>query len=175
MAESRICMVSGGTAGIGKGVTASLADAGHRVAFCGRTQDRIDAALSEMHRSGIPADRLLGEAVDIQQATALDGFVEATRERWGAPDVLVCNAGISPKVDGVRQAFEETPDEVWNEVLAVNLTPAFRLAKALAPSMRRAGFGRMVLIGSVACRGVPRLAGAPYVASNSAALTRVDT
>jgi 3-oxoacyl-[acyl-carrier protein] reductase len=76
--------------------------------------------------------------------------------------VLVSNAGIAP-----RQQLEEISVEGWDEVMEVNLRPAFLLAKRLAPGMRERGWGRIVLVSSVAAF-TGGLVGPHYAASKAA-------
>jgi 3-oxoacyl-[acyl-carrier protein] reductase len=76
-----------------------------------------------------------------------------------APDVIVHNAGVAP-----RLAIEETPTAVWQETLLVNLSAPFLLTRALLPAMRREGSGRIVFVGSISSTlGTARQAA--YVAS----------
>jgi 3-oxoacyl-[acyl-carrier protein] reductase len=83
-------------------------------------------------------------------------------------DALVCNAGISPK--GIHGAvpFEDVAASEWQDVLSVNLTGAVWCCQAALKRMKPRGRGRIVLIGSVAGRTIPKIAGAPYVASKAA-------
>ncbi len=81
---------------------------------------------------------------------------------------MVCNAGISPKRDGKRIPLHETTRAQWESTLAVNLDGAFNCARACLPSMMSRRYGRIVLVGSIASRATPKLAGAPYVASKAA-------
>lgn len=64
--------------------------------------------------------------------------------------------------------FNEIQLKEWNEVLAVNLTGAMLCCQAVGPAMMERGFGRIVMIGSVAARTRPKIAGASYVASKAA-------
>ncbi|BCH12334.1 3-ketoacyl-ACP reductase (plasmid) [Mesorhizobium sp. 131-3-5] len=113
-------------------------------------------------------DNILAETVDLRQPDALTDFFAKVRATWSSPSVLVCNAGFSPKPDGQRIAFDAIPLEEWNEVLAVNLTGAMRCCQLAAPGMASNRFGRIILIGSIAGRALPKIAGASYVASKAA-------
>jgi 3-oxoacyl-[acyl-carrier protein] reductase len=75
----------------------------------------------------------------------LDEMVSAAEKELGPIDVLVSNAGIAPP-----QGLEEITVENWDKVMGVNLSPAFLLAKRLTPGRRERGWGRVVLVSSVA-------------------------
>jgi NAD(P)-dependent dehydrogenase (short-subunit alcohol dehydrogenase family) len=77
--------------------------------------------------------------LDVKDRAAIAGL----RERIGAVDVLVNNAGIAGSAP-----FDRTPDELWDDMLAVNVSSAFLLCRALVPDMVKAGWGRVVNIAS---------------------------
>ena len=82
--------------------------------------------------------------------------------------MLVCNAGVSPKgPDGLRVSFADITVEEWHEAINVNLIAAAQCCQCALPSMAREGFGRIILIGSVASRALPFIAGAAYTTSKS--------
>jgi 3-oxoacyl-[acyl-carrier protein] reductase len=88
--------------------------------------------------------------------------------QWQAPSALVCNAGFSPKGPAGRVPLAEIDLAEWNDVLAVNLTGALLCCQSVLPAMVQRQFGRIVLIGSLAGRTMPRIASAGYVAAKSA-------
>jgi 3-oxoacyl-[acyl-carrier protein] reductase len=120
---SRVVLVTGGSKGIGQGIAARLAQAGHRVAAT--------------YRSGeVPTD-VLGVQCDVTDP----GQVESA---LGNVEVLVANAGITRDTLLMRMS-----DEDWDQVIATNLTGAFRVARRAARPMIRGRFGRIVFISSV--------------------------
>ncbi|MFQ6163454.1 3-oxoacyl-ACP reductase FabG [Sinorhizobium meliloti] len=164
---ARVAVVTGGTAGIGLACAEHLLASGHKVAVFSTQSSRVDRAREDLSRR-FGAENVVADAVDLRDADALKAFFERIEGKWSAPDVLVCNAGFSPKHNGQRLAFDAIPLSEWNDVLAINLTGAMLCCQLAAPSMAAKGFGRIVLIGSIAGRAMPRLAGASYVASKAA-------
>ena len=133
----RVAIVTGGTRGIGEAISLALRDMGMTVAanYAGNTEKA--AAFTE--RTGIRSFRW--DVGDFEASQA--GCAEVAAE-LGPVDVLVNNAGITR--DGVIQKM--TIDD-WNEVIRVNLTGCFNMAKACFPGMRERGWGRIVNIGSI--------------------------
>lgn len=167
MTNPPVAIVSGGTGGIGLACTEHLLATGHRVAVFSQHAAYVEAAREGFARK-FGKDAVLAETVDLRQADAVERFFEKVRTTWSSPTVLVCNAGFSPKRDGQSLTFDAISLEEWNDVLAVNLTGAMLCCQLAAPKMAASGFGRIVLIGSIAGRAMPRLAGASYVASKAA-------
>lgn len=163
----RIAVVTGGTSGIGLACAEHLLATGHRVAIFSTQAARVDKAREDLSRK-FGVQNILAERVDLRQPHALAGFFDKVRTTWSSPTVLVCNAGFSPKRDGQRLAFEAIPLEEWNEVFTVNVTGTMLCCQLAAPGMAANRFGRIILIGSIAGRALPRIAGASYVASKAA-------
>ncbi|MDR6901425.1 3-oxoacyl-ACP reductase FabG [Rhizobium miluonense] len=164
---SRIAVVTGGTSGIGLATARKLLAAGHRVAVfshSAKTVTDATAVLSAEFGSG----QVLGRVVDLSDPIAVANFFEELSSTWGDAEILVCNAGISPKGLAGPRRFEDIGLEEWNEVLAVNLTGTMLCCQAVVRGMRQAGFGRIILIGSLAGRTRPRIAGGAYAASKAA-------
>lgn len=164
---ARVAVVTGGTTGIGLSCAEHLLIAGHRVAIFSTQAARVDKARDDLSRK-FGAEKVIADAVDLRHPDALKAFFEQVERTWSSPEVLICNAGLSPKHNGQRLAFDIIPIDEWNDVLAINLTGAMLCCQLAAPKMAASGFGRIVLIGSIAGRAMPRLAGASYVASKAA-------
>src|SRR5690606_7752661 len=69
---------------------------------------------------------------------------------WRDLGIVVNNAGISPKIDGLRPPVERTATDLWRRVIEVNLTGAFLISRACIPALRSRGCGRIVMMGSQA-------------------------
>ncbi|MCG8360817.1 MAG: SDR family oxidoreductase [Kiloniellales bacterium] len=166
----RTAVVTGGTAGIGLAIVERLLQDGFRVGFLGSGSERVAAARASLLAAGHPPERMLTQAVDLRAPEAIRAFFDA----FGAPGALVNNAGISPKEDGKRVPLHRTALDQWQDVLSVNLTGAFLCCQIVLPAMCAARYGRIVNVGSLAARALPRFAGAAYVASKAglAGLTR---
>lgn len=132
-----LAIVSGGTRGIGVALCRRLLRLGHTVLALYRSDD----AAAERARAEHPG---LGvRRVDVADADAVRAVVaEAVREH-GAPGVLVNNAGVN-----VDRPFLEMSDDEWRVVIDTNLTGAFNLTRAAAPSMYEAGGGVIVNVGA---------------------------
>lgn len=118
--------------------------------------------LREATGAGDDDDRLIGVQLDLTDAASIAAAAKSIDEVVGAPHALVHNAGIS-----AAGMVEETPPDLWERMFATNVFGPVALTKALLPSMRKAGRGRIVLISSAAgVRGMP--ATAPYSAVKGA-------
>jgi NAD(P)-dependent dehydrogenase (short-subunit alcohol dehydrogenase family) len=106
--------------------------------------------------------RLIGVSLDLTDTASVTAAAKSIEEAVGAPYGLVHNAGIS-----AAGMVEETPLSLWEQMFATNIFGPVALTKALLPSMRRAGRGRIVLVSSQGgVRGMP--ATAPYSAVKGA-------
>ncbi|MBK0024479.1 SDR family oxidoreductase [Ochrobactrum sp. S46] len=137
----RIAIVTGGAQGIGLGITSALTAKGYRVAVW----DRDPQALSQL-ADGV--ETLLPQKVDVTKRDEVEAAVADLSQRWGAPDVLVNNAGLSRDKRLVNMTEED-----WDIVLDVNLKSQFLCSKAVVPLMIEAGFGRIINISSRAWLG----------------------
>lgn len=162
-----IAVITGGTTGIGLAIAQRLLRANYRVAVFSQRAENVIAAHHAL-AAEFGAERVFADTVDLSVPSAIASFFKEIEEAWGSPRVLVCNAGISPKGSDGASPFDTITLAEWNEVLSVNLTGAMLCCQAVCPSMVEHGFGRIVLIGSVAARKMPRIAGASYVASKAA-------
>jgi 3-oxoacyl-[acyl-carrier protein] reductase len=127
---SRVVLVTGGSKGIGHGIALRLAKAGHRVAAT--------------YRSGeVPAD-VLGVQCDVTDPVQVEAAFAQVESSLGAVEVLIANAGITRDTLLMRMS-----DEDWDQVIATNLSGAFRVARRAARPMIRGRFGRIVFVSSV--------------------------
>jgi gluconate 5-dehydrogenase len=140
--DGRVAIVTGGSRGLGLEMAEGLGEAGARVVITGRRAQWLDPAADHLRGRGIEVLPLAGDVADPDGA---DLVVARAIERFGRVDVLVNNAGISwgaPAVD--------MPTERWQQVLAVNATGPFLMARAVARPMIAQGHGSIVNITSVA-------------------------
>jgi 3-oxoacyl-[acyl-carrier protein] reductase len=163
-----VAVVTGGATGIGFATVAQLIEAGWRVAFFSQTGERVEAAAADLH-TRFPQSEIHAETVDLRDEDGIRRFFANVRARWGTVSALVCNAGYSPKgPGGQRTPLGDLPFAEWEDVIRVNLTGAFLCCREVLPGMVEARRGRIVLVGSLAARTLPKIAGASYVASKSA-------
>lgn len=131
-------LVTGASGGIGSAVAAALAAQGARVALSGTRED----ALAKV-AAGLGGDHVILPC-NLSDAAAVDGLVPSAVEALGQLDILVNNAGVTRDNLAMRMK-----DEEWDQVIAVNLTAAFRLIRAASKPMMKARFGRIISITSV--------------------------
>jgi 3-hydroxybutyrate dehydrogenase len=150
-------LVTGSDRGIGKAVALGFAAEGARLALHGlATPEEAAAVTEEMHAAGsVEARFFAGDLRDSGQVTALMERVSA----WGAIDVLVNNAGIQS-----TSPLAEVTTEIWNDIIAVNLSAPFQTMRHALPRMAQLGYGRVINIASV--HGLVASANkSPYVAA----------
>lgn len=162
----RVAVVTGGSSGIGLATVTTFLEAGFNVAFFGQNPDHVESARDRLVRR-FGADRILAGCVDLALPQEIPGFFRAVDAHWRPADTLVCNAGISPRDENGATPFLKLSLAEWNRVLAVNLTGTMLCCQAVLPTMLERGFGRVVLVGSIAGRTVPRVAGTAYVVSKA--------
>lgn len=149
----RTCLVTGAGRGIGRAVAHRLAAEGDRVALTARSADQLREVAA-----ALPGPSLVLPA-DITVASAVEETFAAVEARWGGVDVLVANAGA-----GASAKLADTTDEMWQAQLDLLLTAPFRCVRRAVPGMVGRGWGRIVVVASVAARR-----GEPYVAAYTAA------
>jgi 3-oxoacyl-[acyl-carrier protein] reductase len=160
-----VAVVSGGSSGIGLAIVRRLLSEGWRVAFFSQQQARVQGTQSEL--ASRYAGCVLSRTVDLREPPTVVSFLSDVEQSWGRIDALICNAGYSPKGPSGRTPLTGIPLAEWNDVLAVNLTGAMICCQAVLPGMASRRWGRIILIGSLAGRTTPRIAGASYAASKS--------
>ena len=145
MADPRSVVVTGASRGLGRATAAHLHRAGWTVLAAMRNPDR-DCNVAD-------DPRFIPIRLDLDDEASVAAAAAEINERVGPPDGIVHNAGIA----GVG-TLEEMPLATWEQIFSTNLFGPVRLTKALLPSMRAAGRGRIVLVSSQgAVRGMPAI------------------
>ncbi len=149
---TRTCLVTGAGRGIGRAVAHRLSAGGDRIALVARTADQLKDVAAELPG---PA---LSRPADVTDAHAVDDVFHAVEQHWGPVEVLILNAGTATSAPLVT-----TTDDDWQRALDTNLTAPFRFLRRAVPAMAERGWGRVVVIASVASKH-----GAPYVCAYTA-------
>ncbi len=139
--DGRVALVTGASRGIGRAIAGGLAAAGATVLLGARDVARLAEAVDEIVAAGGRAEAL---ALDVALGGSVEAAFDAILSRHGRLDQLVNNAGVTRDTLLLRMKPEQ-----WDEVLATNLTGAFRCTQAALKPMLKARFGRIVNITSV--------------------------
>jgi NADP-dependent 3-hydroxy acid dehydrogenase YdfG len=152
-------IVTGASAGIGRGVARVLAQAGWQVGLVARTASALEALAAVIAADGGEAQPL---ALDLRDPAAVrDGFAELIA-RLGGVDALVNNAGLV-----IRKDVFALSDDEWRAMLDTNVSGLFHATRAVLPAMRAQGGGHVVNISSISGR-VPLPGGSAYAATKFA-------
>lgn len=162
--EGKTAVVTGAGSGMGRAMAQAFRREGARVVALDVRGDAAERTIAELP-GDTGADGSFALAVDVSDAAAVDAAVETAIERTGGIDVLCSNAGV---LDGYAPAHE-TSVEQWQQVLAVNLTGPFLLARRIAPHMAERGGGAIVNTASISSF-VAGGGGAAYTASKHGVL-----
>jgi NAD(P)-dependent dehydrogenase (short-subunit alcohol dehydrogenase family) len=141
--ENKVCLVTGSSRGIGKGIATALAKEGAKLILNYRFQEEAARrTLDELIRK-YKANAEIVRA-DVSKEEDVSEMVKQAREKFGTIDVLINNAGVFS--DSVSWKMDITK---WEQVLATNLTGVFLCTKHVVPLMREKGWGRIVSVSSV--------------------------
>lgn len=137
-----LAVVTGPTRGIGRATALELARRGVDVALLGHAGPPLGAIERQVASLGVRSQAI---ACDVADEAAVDSARDAVLSGLGTPTVVVNNAGVVRR--GAR--VEETAPADWDRVVAVNLRGPYLISRAFLPSMRAAGRGRLVHVGSI--------------------------
>lgn len=149
--KDRIAVITGGLGQLGAAFANELLERGARTAVFSRnvTESRIEASYSQAARD---SGNLRFFSVDITRKEMIAAALIEIEAAWGVPEILINNAGIDtqpsapPEVSGT---FEDFPENVFREVVEVNLTGTFLMTQAVGRLMARQGKGSIINIGSI--------------------------
>ncbi len=129
-------LVTGGSKGIGLATAARLLDEGCRVVICATSERTVAEGLAGLAGRG----EVHGLVCDVSDPAAVQRLVDETAALLGGIDILVNNAGI-----GLEGSAVDAPDGVWERTIAVNLSGAFYVARAVCRLMIRQGTGGSIV------------------------------
>jgi 3-oxoacyl-[acyl-carrier protein] reductase len=156
-----VCVVTGGSEGIGRATALALARRGARVAICGRSADRVTEVLHEIVKEQPDG---VGAVCDVRSETSINQFQRRVKERLGTVDVIVNNAGL-----GYFALLGELTGAQINEMLDVNVKGMLLVTRAFLPAMLERRSGHIVNVSSLAGRN-GFVGGTAYTATKHAVL-----
>ncbi|ABD55532.1 SDR family NAD(P)-dependent oxidoreductase [Jannaschia sp. CCS1] len=138
----KTAIVTGGLSGMGLAIARRLARDGTTVVIGARSAGDTDYVKDVL---GTDADGLHAEQLDVQSHESVDGFVASVVKTHGGVDILVNAAGVYEEA-----AVIDHPEQIWDDHINTNLSGTFRTIRAVMPHMKRAGWGRIINMASVA-------------------------
>lgn len=153
----KTALVTGATGGIGGAIARALHAQGATVSISGTRRDALDTLAADLK------ERVHVLPCNLSDMTEVESLVPAAEQAMGQVDILVANAGITRD-----NLFVQLRDEDWDDVIRVNLTATFHMARAATKLMMRKRFGRIIAITSVV--GVTGNAGQVNYAASKAGL-----
>jgi len=140
--DGKVALITGGGGAIGGAQARLFAREGAAVCVADLLPEKAEAVAQEIRIAG---GRALAAALDVQRSDQWAAAVAVVEETFGCVSILCNNAGAN-----FRVSFDEQTEEMWNLVIGTMLTGSFLGIKAAVPSMRRAGGGVIVNLGSLA-------------------------
>ena len=153
----KVSVVTGGTRGIGRAIVTALAAAGSRVILCGRGAEAVEEAVREVQAAAV--GDIAGTSSDVRNREEVSALFEFADRTFGAPDILINNAGI-----GVFSPVADLSIEDWHRVIDTNLTGVFHCCQEALARFKQKGGGFIINISSLAAKN-PFAGGGVYNAS----------
>jgi NAD(P)-dependent dehydrogenase (short-subunit alcohol dehydrogenase family) len=144
--KGRVAIVTGGGTGIGRAVCLRLASAGAKAVVVNYSRSDKDARATAAELIVLGPDAMAHKA-DVSNEKEVTAMIEAVKDRFGRIDVLINNAGTTRFI--AHKDLDALTDEVWDEILKVNLRGTFYCCRAAAPELRKTG-GAIVNVASIA-------------------------
>lgn len=139
--ENKVALVTGASRGIGQAIAHALAAQGAVVVGTATSDAGAEAIDTKLRDAGFKG---AGMKLDVRDAQSISTVLDGIASEFGAPSILVNNAGIT--ADNLLMRMK---DEEWDDVLATNLGSVYRLSKAVLRGMTKARWGRIINISSV--------------------------
>jgi 3-oxoacyl-[acyl-carrier protein] reductase len=151
--DGRVAIVTGGGHGIGKAYCEAMAESGAAVIVAEIDGDAAERTATELRGRGA---RALEVQTDVADEASTRAMAQRVLKAFGRIDVLVNNAAVFATIPVSRVSLEEISVEEWDRVMAVNLRGIFLSCKAVLPSMREQGYGKIINISSTTALRGPR-------------------
>ena len=166
--DGKVAVVTGGGRGIGRGIALAFAEAGADVAVGARRKHEVDSVAEEIQAIGKKAFPM---KIDVLKKEDIENFAKETAKELGDISIWINNAGGN--IDRTPRHLVDTPEEVWDTLIALNLTSCWNGARAAVKHMDKRG-GSIVNIVSAAAWGAAPTFG-PYAAGKSGTISITKT
>lgn len=144
MAERRSVIVTGAGSGIGAAISKAFSQAGDRLFLVDLSAERLDATAHDIGDQ----HQVSTHVVDVTDVAAVSELFQHVASTTGSVDVVVSNAGVFDSCASIL----DTTHELWERIIAINLTGTFNVVKAAAQPMATQKSGRIIIIGSIAAQ-----------------------
>lgn len=141
----KVAAITGGTAGMGRGIAEAYLAEGGKVALFARNPDKGAAVLEELGAMGFGGENAIFIAGDVMQQSDVEGFIDQVIAQFGTLDILVNNAGGA----GDLQPLVNLSDEAFDEAMKWNVYSTFWACRRALPAMLEKGDGRIINISSM--------------------------
>jgi NAD(P)-dependent dehydrogenase (short-subunit alcohol dehydrogenase family) len=138
----KVALVTGGSKGLGKAMARGLVEAGADVVISSRHENELRSALDDILKGTGRRGRPI--VADMTRRDQVARLAQTALEQMGRVDILINNAG-----NNRPQTIDAITDEVWDEILELNLNSVMALTRALVPGMKERRWGRVIHISSV--------------------------
>ena len=157
--KDKAAIITGAGSGLGEAIARRFAVEGASLFICDRNADAVEALSNELspYAPGVRACE-----ADVSDSRAVEEMAESCLEAFGRIDILINNAGISPK-----KGFLEYTEEDWDAVIDVNLKGEYLCARAVSEHMMARRYGRIVNLSSSAWRSGGFAGGIPYTSAKA--------
>lgn len=161
---SRIVLITGAIGGLGPSVVRAFVELGDRVAITDRSLEKAQKFMAD---KGYTEEQVFPFAADVTEAQDLKDWVQAVKEKWGLPQVLITLVG------GFKAGtpLHELRESEWDQMMNLNARTVFLAAREVVPHMLEAGSGRIITVGAKA--GLSAGKGAAAYSASKAAVLRL--
>lgn len=141
MNTSKVILITGASSGIGEATARHLAAQGHRVVLGARRTDRLETVAAQIREAGGSAEY---RTLDVTRLDDMQAFAAFAEEKFGAPDVIINNAGVMP-----LSPLHELKIEEWNRMIDVNIRGVLHGIAAVLPGMQARKSGHVINVSSI--------------------------
>ncbi|MDE0330270.1 MAG: 3-oxoacyl-ACP reductase FabG [Nitrospinae bacterium] len=157
--KEKAAIVTGAGSGLGEAIARRFAAEGASLLVCDKNAQAVETLSNELSAQ---APGVLACEADVSDSAAVQGVAESCLEAFGKIDILINNAGISPK-----KGYLEYTEDDWNAVIDVNLKGEYLCARAVSEHMMARRYGRIVNLSSSAWRSGGFAGGIPYTSAKA--------